>query len=102
MMLLIQATRYGLYIIYSTIQRLLKSPAQGPVIAYMKKVGDATTDVGYGAGWFKIMETGLNIASEANPLDFNRSTTDLFKLFSARLGCHRLGRPHLPPLKFNL
>lgn len=37
---------------------------KGPVIAYMKKVGDATTDVGYGAGWFKIMEAGLNVATQ--------------------------------------
>ena len=35
-------------------------------MAYMKKVGDATTDVGYGPGWFKISEAGLNVASESN------------------------------------
>ncbi|KAI3318137.1 carbohydrate-binding module family 1 protein [Xylariaceae sp. AK1471] len=32
----------------------------GPTLAYLKKVGDATTDVGYGAGWFKIQEDGYN------------------------------------------
>ncbi|TGJ83092.1 hypothetical protein E0Z10_g5650 [Xylaria hypoxylon] len=32
----------------------------GPTIAYLKKVGDAKTDVGYGAGWFKIQEDGYN------------------------------------------
>jgi hypothetical protein len=34
----------------------------------MKKVGDATTDVGYGSGWFKIMEAGLNAGSKAESL----------------------------------
>lgn len=33
-------------------------------MAYMKKVDDAATDVGYGSGWFKIAESGLNVASE--------------------------------------
>ncbi|RAL62075.1 hypothetical protein DID88_002561 [Monilinia fructigena] len=43
----------------------------GPVMAYMKKVTDATTDVGYGAGWFKISEQGLNVATQG------WATTDL-------------------------
>ncbi|KAI1121721.1 glycosyl hydrolase family 61-domain-containing protein [Nemania abortiva] len=30
----------------------------GPTMAYLKKVGDATKDVGYGSGWFKIQEDG--------------------------------------------
>ncbi|KAI1171619.1 carbohydrate-binding module family 1 protein [Nemania sp. FL0916] len=30
----------------------------GPTMAYLKKVSDATTDVGYGSGWFKIQEDG--------------------------------------------
>ncbi|KAI1363157.1 glycosyl hydrolase family 61-domain-containing protein [Xylaria arbuscula] len=30
----------------------------GPTMAYLKKVGDATSDVGYGSGWFKIQEDG--------------------------------------------
>ena len=39
--------------------------SQGPVMAYMKKVTDATTDVGYGDGWFKIQHAGLlNSASK--------------------------------------
>ncbi|KAH8599376.1 glycoside hydrolase family 61 protein [Bisporella sp. PMI_857] len=37
---------------------------KGPVIAYLKKVGNATTDVGYGAGWFKVSEAGLNVAAQ--------------------------------------
>jgi len=45
---------------------------KGPVIAYLKKVGDSTTDVGYGAGWFKISEAGLtNVATQ------NWAVTDL-------------------------
>ncbi|KAI1757506.1 glycosyl hydrolase family 61-domain-containing protein [Xylaria castorea] len=32
----------------------------GPTIAYLKKVGVATQDVGYGPGWFKIQEDGYN------------------------------------------
>ncbi|KAA8569838.1 hypothetical protein EYC84_002181 [Monilinia fructicola] len=43
----------------------------GPVMAYMKKVTDATTDVGYGTGWFKISEQGLNVATQG------WATTDL-------------------------
>jgi len=37
---------------------------KGPVMAYMKKVGNAGTDVGYGAGWFKISEAGLNPSTQ--------------------------------------
>jgi len=38
---------------------------KGPVMAYLKKVSDALTDPGYGAGWFKISEAGLtNVASQ--------------------------------------
>jgi len=37
---------------------------KGPVMAYMKKVTDSTTDVGYGSGWFKISEAGLNVATQ--------------------------------------
>lgn len=33
-------------------------------MAYMKKVSNATTDVGYGNGWFKISQAGLNVASK--------------------------------------
>ncbi|CAJ2508906.1 Uu.00g139320.m01.CDS01 [Anthostomella pinea] len=32
----------------------------GPTMAYLKKVSDARTDVGYGAGWFKVQEDGYN------------------------------------------
>jgi hypothetical protein len=37
---------------------------KGPVMAYMKKVSDAPNDVGYGSGWFKVSEAGLNVASK--------------------------------------
>ncbi|CZR55830.1 related to endoglucanase B [Phialocephala subalpina] len=43
----------------------------GPVMAYMKKVSNATTDVGYGSGWFKISQAGLNVATQ------DWATTDL-------------------------
>ncbi|KAM3068370.1 hypothetical protein ACMFMF_009185 [Clarireedia jacksonii] len=36
---------------------------KGPVMAYMKKVDDATTASGVGGGWFKISQAGLNVAS---------------------------------------
>jgi cellulase len=32
-------------------------------MAYMKKVSSATGDPGYGSGWFKISEAGLNMGS---------------------------------------
>ncbi|KAE9366492.1 lytic polysaccharide monooxygenase [Stipitochalara longipes BDJ] len=35
---------------------------KGPTLAYMKKVTDATTATGPGAGWFKIQHAGLNTA----------------------------------------
>jgi len=31
----------------------------GPVMAYLKKVGNAASDTGVGGGWFKISEAGL-------------------------------------------
>jgi len=37
---------------------------KGPTMAYLKKVSDAVTDVGYGGGWFKIQEAGLNVATQ--------------------------------------
>ncbi|KAH8816364.1 putative endo-beta-1,4-glucanase D [Xylogone sp. PMI_703] len=37
---------------------------KGPTMAYLKKVDDATTDVGYGPGWFKIQEAGYNAATQ--------------------------------------
>ncbi|KAI9709719.1 MAG: hypothetical protein M1820_003121 [Bogoriella megaspora] len=36
---------------------------KGPVMAYMKKVSNAVTDVGYGSGWFKIAEDGFDGAN---------------------------------------
>ena len=43
---------------------ILANLSKGPVQAYLKKVDDAITDVGYGSGWFKIQEAGLNVASK--------------------------------------
>lgn len=39
--------------------------SKGPVMAYMKKVTNATGDDGLGDGWFKISEAGLNVASKS-------------------------------------
>ncbi|TRX87869.1 hypothetical protein FHL15_011231 [Xylaria flabelliformis] len=38
----------------------VKAGSTGPVMAYLKKVTDATQDSGVGNGWFKIQETGFN------------------------------------------
>jgi hypothetical protein len=38
---------------------IMDSSHKGPTSAYLKKVGDATTDSGVGDGWFKIQEDGL-------------------------------------------
>lgn len=37
---------------------------KGPVMAYMKKVTDATTDTGIGGGWFKVSQAGLDVATQ--------------------------------------
>lgn len=37
---------------------------KGPLMAYMKKVTDAKTDTGIGAGWFKISHDGYDSASK--------------------------------------
>ena len=37
---------------------------KGPVMAYMKKVTDATADTGVGDGWFKISEEGYDSATD--------------------------------------
>ena len=39
---------------------VIDSSHKGPVMAYMKKVSNAVTDVGYGAGWFKIASDGFS------------------------------------------
>ncbi|PVI02361.1 lytic polysaccharide monooxygenase [Periconia macrospinosa] len=39
---------------------VIDSSHKGPVMAYMKKVGDAKTDSGVGSGWFKIAQDGLD------------------------------------------
>lgn len=36
----------------------------GPVDAYMKKVDNALTDVGYGDGWFKVSEQGYDATTK--------------------------------------
>jgi len=56
---------------------------KGPTMAYMKKVTDALTDVGYGSGWFKIQEDGLNVATQ------DWATTDLI----ANAGLHSITIP---------
>jgi hypothetical protein len=33
---------------------------KGPCAVYMKAVGSAIADVGYGAGWFKIWDSGYD------------------------------------------
>jgi hypothetical protein len=38
---------------------IMDSSHKGPTSAYLKKVGDATTDSGVGSGWFKIQADGL-------------------------------------------
>jgi len=45
-------------------------------MAYMKKVGDATTDVGYGPGWFKISEAGLTNVACKSGIQFLTNITD--------------------------
>lgn len=46
-------------------------------MAYMKKVTNAVTDVGYGSGWFKISEAGLtNAASMQRSSSINQAVTD--------------------------
>ncbi|KAI1815117.1 carbohydrate-binding module family 1 protein [Poronia punctata] len=39
---------------------VMESSHLGPTLAYMKKVSDATTDPGYGGGWFKIQQDGYS------------------------------------------
>lgn len=39
---------------------VIDSSHKGPVMAYMKKVSDATSDSGIGGGWFKISEESYN------------------------------------------
>ena len=39
---------------------VMDSSHKGPVMAYLKKVTDATTDSGVGDGWFKITEQGYS------------------------------------------
>ncbi|KAF2000286.1 lytic polysaccharide monooxygenase [Amniculicola lignicola CBS 123094] len=39
---------------------IIDASHKGPVMAYMKKVSDATKDSGVGGGWFKIQEDGLS------------------------------------------
>ncbi|KAF6808172.1 endoglucanase II (glycosyl hydrolase family 61) [Colletotrichum sojae] len=39
---------------------VMDSSHKGPTIAYLKKVGDATSDSGVGGGWFKIQQDGFS------------------------------------------
>ncbi|KAH9211669.1 glycosyl hydrolase family 61-domain-containing protein [Leptodontidium sp. 2 PMI_412] len=47
----------------SAADDVIDASHKGPVMAYMKKVTDATTDSGIGGGWFKISQAGLNVAT---------------------------------------
>jgi cellulase len=51
--------RYMLSTTGSAPNDVMDSSHKGPTMAYLKKVGDATTDSGVGGGWFKIQEDGL-------------------------------------------
>ncbi|KAL9616474.1 MAG: hypothetical protein Q9160_008669 [Pyrenula sp. 1 TL-2023] len=44
----------------STASDVIDASHKGPVMAYMKKVSNAVTDVGYGSGWFKIASDGFS------------------------------------------
>lgn len=42
---------------------------KGPITAYLKKVDNALTDVGYGSGWFKVSEAGYNPTTKTWAVD---------------------------------
>ncbi|TQN66343.1 putative endo-beta-1,4-glucanase D [Colletotrichum shisoi] len=52
--------RYMLSTTGSAPADVMDSSHKGPTIAYLKKVGDATTDTGVGNGWFKIQQDGFS------------------------------------------
>lgn len=52
--------RYMLSTTGSAPNDIMDSSHKGPTLAYLKKVNDATSDSGIGAGWFKIQEDGFN------------------------------------------
>ncbi|KAK2743714.1 hypothetical protein FQN55_007117 [Onygenales sp. PD_40] len=56
----IDASHKVLHIPNFTMEAANTNMSKGPVMAYLKKVTDATTDSGVGDGWFKIQETGLS------------------------------------------
>lgn len=51
---------YWRHTLTSTSSDVIDSSHKGPVMAYMKKVSDATTDTGIGGGWFKISQEGYD------------------------------------------
>ena len=51
--------RYMLSTTGSAPNDVMDSTHKGPTMAYLKKVGDATSDSGIGGGWFKIQQDGL-------------------------------------------
>ncbi|KAH7345852.1 glycoside hydrolase [Pyrenochaeta sp. MPI-SDFR-AT-0127] len=44
----------------TTSENVVDASHKGPVMAYLKKVSDATTDTGIGGGWFKIQQDGFD------------------------------------------
>jgi hypothetical protein len=66
-------------------------------MAYMKKVTDATTDVGYGDGWFKISEAGFNPTSKKDASNVYNERPDSIQSF--HMGCDRLGNIHHPSIE---
>ena len=51
--------RYMLSSTGSAPNDIMDSSHKGPTLAYLKKVGSATSDSGVGGGWFKIQQDGL-------------------------------------------
>ncbi|TDZ38299.1 putative endo-beta-1,4-glucanase D [Colletotrichum sidae] len=52
--------RYMLSSTGSAPADVMDSSHKGPTLAYLKKVGDATSDAGVGGGWFKIQQDGFD------------------------------------------
>jgi len=62
-------------------------------MAYMKKVSSATADPGYGSGWFKISEAGLNVGSKYLSFNFSSQSSKKTETFcSWKVGHRRPGK----------
>ncbi|KAL3425828.1 glycosyl hydrolase family 61 [Phlyctema vagabunda] len=53
----------------SSSSDVIDASHKGPIQAYLKKVGDATTDAGPGNGWFKISSDGYDPATNTWAVD---------------------------------